>query len=208
MNKSIATIAVFLLFTNLIQAQDQPRSCKNPVSPFDQVMKGKITSQIRNAHEYYMKSPDLAAGRDYTERTANLQKEVARTFQAFMKMRRDEYKKTICNYYKVDWNKAGNSSTRTLTVQPGFYLLTDTANFKRTTSGDWKGGPDWAPNVTQPTSITWQTGGHKKNDTFVDINAIYSDEFIKKSIINELDLARKELNAIGIPTELPPFLEG
>ena len=89
-------------------------------------------------------------------------------------------------------------------VQPGFYLMTNTV--EHTTNGDWKGGPYWKPNSTTPTSITWRTGGHRKNKTFVKIDAIYLEEYIKNTIIKELNSARKELNDLGIPTEIPPFL--
>ncbi len=205
--KTLFTSMLILMFgINLFQAQDPHTSCENPTSKFDDIMKGKITSQVRTAHQYYMYSKDPQAGETYAERTQNLQKEIARTFQAFMKIRRDEYKKTVCSYYKTDWNQAGRSSNRTLTVQPGFYLLTNT--LKRTTNGDWKGGPHWAPNESYPTSITWKTGGYRKNETFVDIKAMYNEDYIKSIIVEELNSARKELNSIGIPTEIPPFLEG
>jgi hypothetical protein len=205
MKKLITIILVFLMSINLLKAQDQPTKCENSVTPFDASMKGKITSQVRTAHQYYMYSPDPYAGSSYEQRTINLQKERIKTFQAFMKTRREAYRKAICYYYKIDWNRPGNSSNRTLTVQSGFYLLTST--LKRTMNGDWKGGPNWSPNETQPTSITWRTGGHRRNETFVDIQAIYNEGYIKNTIISELNLARKELNDLGIPTELPPFLE-
>ncbi|MBT2620819.1 MULTISPECIES: hypothetical protein [Chryseobacterium] len=199
------TFFILLVSINLIQAQDPPRSCEHSVSLFDAIIKGKITSQVRTAHQYYMNSSDPNAGSTYEERTANLQKEIAKTFQAFMKVRREEYRKTICHYYKTDWNKPGNSSYRTLTVQPGFYLLVNT--LKRTTNGDWKGGPIWQPDSTAPTSIRWKTGGHRRSETFVDIQAMYGESYIKTTIVNELNLVRKELNDLGIPTEIPPFLE-
>ncbi|TCN58742.1 hypothetical protein D0809_10355 [Flavobacterium circumlabens] len=205
MKNLITALFVLLISNNLVKAQDQPTRCENAVTPFDVNMKGKITSQVRSAHQYYMYSKDPAAGDTYAERTLNLQKEIVKTFQAFMKARREEYRKTVCYYYKVDWNKPGNSSNRTLTVQPGFYLLTGT--LKRTLNGDWKGGPVWSPNEINPTSITWRTGGHKKSNTFVDIQAVYDQNYVDNTIINELNQARKELNDLGIPTELPPFLE-
>lgn len=205
--KTFVTSAIILMSCiNLFQAQDLPTGCENKTSPFDDIMKGKVTSQVRTAHQYYMYSKDPKAGETYAERTENLQKEIARTFQAFMKIRKEEYKKTICSYYKTDWNQPGRSSNRTLTVQPGFYILPHT--LKRTTNGDWKGGPNWAPNEVSPTSITWRTGGHRRSDTFVDIKAMYNEDHIKKTIIDELNSAQKELNDIGIPTEIPPFLEG
>ncbi|MDH6251044.1 hypothetical protein M2347_000771 [Chryseobacterium sp. H1D6B] len=204
--KTLFTTSLMLLAgINLFQAQNKPTKCDNPVSRFDDIMKGKITSQVRTAHQYFMNSPDPNAGNTYGQRTANLQTEIARTFQAFMSIRKEEYKKTVCSYYDVDWNQQGRSSNRTLTVQPGFYLLTNT--LKRTMNGDWKGGPVWTPNETSPTSITWRTGGHRRSDTFVDIQAMYADEYTKNTIINELNIARKELNDLGIPTEIPPFLD-
>lgn len=204
MKKLITTILVLLMSINVLKAQDQPTRCENSVTSFDAIMKGKITSQVRTAHQYYMYSSDPNAGNTYEERTSNLQKEITKTFQAFMNNRREEYRKTSCYYYKVDWNKPGNSSNRTLTVQPGFYLLTGT--LKRTMNGDWKGGPAWSPNETKPTAITWRTGGHGKSNTFVDIQAKYDEDYIVNTVIGELNSARKELNDLGIPTEVPPFL--
>lgn len=201
----MTTVLVFLMSIYLLKAQDKPTKCENSVTPFDASMKGKITSQVRTAHQYYIFSTDPNAGNTYEQRTLNLQNEIIKTFQAFMKVRREEYRKTICYYYKTDWNRGGSSSYRTLTVQPGFYLLTGT--LKRTMNGDWKRGPYWLPNGTRPTSIKWKTGGHRRNETFVDIQAVYNEDFIKNTIINELNQARKELNDLGIPTEIPPFLE-
>ncbi|WP_126971539.1 hypothetical protein [Gynurincola endophyticus] len=201
----ILLLVSIVLSTNFILAQDRPVSCENAVTPFNDLMKGRIISQVRTAHQYFMNSPDAGAGKDYTERTNNLQKEITRTFEAFILARKSEYKKTICRYYKTDWNKAGESSNRTLTVQPGFYLLTD--SLKRTKNGDWKGGPNWKPNKNFPTSITWSTGGHRRNETFVDIKAVYKDDFIEKMILSELNAVRKELHELGIPTELPPLLK-
>jgi hypothetical protein len=180
---------------------DAPRSCRNVVSPFNEIMKGKITSQVRNAHTYFMTSTDPAAGGSYPERTANLALYVSRTFQEFMHIRRNEYRAMICNYYKTDWNKPGGFSRRTLTCQPGFYLLQET--LKRTTNGDWKGGPYWTLNT-----ISWDTGGHGRSETFVDIDAKYHESAIQQIVYSELNVARQELNSIGIPTELPPFLNG
>lgn len=205
--QNLCTIFLAFLFTiNALQAQDMPVKVENAITAFDDNMKGKITSQVRTAHQYYMNSSDPNAGNTYEQRTTNLQTEIVKTFQAFMKARQIEYRKTKHYYYKEDWNKPGNSSKRTITVQSGFYLLTGSIN--RTMNGDWKGGPVWKPNETQPISITWKTGGHGKSKTFVDIHAMYKEAFIKTSIINELNQARKELNDLGIPTELPPFLEG
>jgi hypothetical protein len=194
-----------LLVATMLRAQDLPVKCENAITPFDDVMKVKLTSQVRTAHYYYVNSTDPSAGGNYDQRMANLQKEINRTFQAFMSARRAEYRKAICYYHKIDWNQPGNRSSRTLTVQPGFYLIT--TSLKRTTNGDWKAGPEWKPNNEFPTSITWETGGHRRSETFVDITAKYSEEFIKNIIIKELNLARKELNDLGIPTEVPPFLD-
>lgn len=205
MKKFFSLLTSLMVTASLTNAQDQPRSCTDKVAPFDEIMKAKVTSQVRTAHHYYLNSNDPGVGNTYEQRMANLQKEITRTFQAFMSARRKEYQKTVCNYYKTDWNQAGNSSRRTLTVQPGFYLLVNT--LKRTTNGDWKGGPRWAPNESKPVSITWKTGGHRRSETFVDIQAMYDDVYIKSTVIKELNLARKELNDLGIPTELPPFLE-
>ncbi|WP_326980987.1 hypothetical protein VUJ46_11860 [Chryseobacterium sp. MYb264] len=206
MKPRIISAFILMLCIYSFQAQDLPTGCKNQADTFNDIMKGKITSEVRAVHLYYFGSEKPQAGSTYNEKAENLQKEIKRIFQAFMKARREEYKKTVCSYYKTDWNQAGKSSFRTLTVQPGFYLLKKT--LKRTTNGDWKGGPDWTQDESFPTSITWKTGGNKKNETFVDIKAMYNEDYIKNIIIEELNSARKELNSIGIPTEIPPFVEG
>jgi hypothetical protein len=92
-----------------------------------------------------------------------------------------------------------------MTCQPGFYLMKET--LVHTTNGDWKGGPDWSPNNDNPTSITWETGGHHKNATFAEIKARYAESYIQNKVVEELNIARKELNDLGIPTDLPPFLD-
>jgi len=204
--KFIMLCAVLACVTTSILAQDQPRKCQNQVTPFDEIIKGKIKSQVKTAHTYYMTSTDPAAGSNYEERTNNLNREIMRTFQAFMSARRMEYRQVECNYFKEDWNKPGNHSKRTLTVLPGFYLLKET--LKRTQNGDWKGGPAWKPNTDKPRSITWKTGGHRRSKTFVDIMAKYHESHIRTLITAELNQVRRELNDQGIPTELPPFLEG
>ena len=193
-------IFFFLMALSPVFAQNQPSTCIDPVIPFNDARKGQITSQIRNAHSYYMTSPDSAAGKTYPQRLANLNNVIKRTFQEFMTVRRSEYRATICNYHGVDWNRAGNSSWRTLTCQPGFYLLQET--LERTMNGDWKGGPIWTEN-----SIRWKTGGHRSNRTFVNIQAKYKEDYIAKAVVDELNIARKELNDLGIPTEVPSFLD-
>jgi hypothetical protein len=86
MTKS-SVLLLFLLTSKFLVAQDKPVSCGVTVSSFDDIMKGKITSQVRNAHNYYMNSNDPSVGRTYEERTANLNKEITKTFQAFMTAR-------------------------------------------------------------------------------------------------------------------------
>lgn len=194
---------VFGLF--ILRAQDAPISCVNPVSFFNEGVKAKITSQVRTAYQYYMTSIDSGVGNTYAERTTNLQKEIVKTFKAFMDERRAEYRKTICSYYKTTQANAGNSKMNTITVQPGFNLVTTTID--RTTNGDWKGGPSYSPNETTAISITWKTGGHSTSNTYVNIKAKYNEDYIKTVIQQELSIAKNELNDLGIPIELPPFLE-
>lgn len=200
---------LFILFfsfgLSIVRAQDAPTSCENPVSSFNDVVKAKITSQVRTAYQYYMTSTDPGVGNTYGERTANLQKEIAKTIKAFMDTRRVEYRKTICSYYKTTRANAGNSKMNTITVQPGFNLIT--ATIDRTMNGDWKGGPSYSPNETTPTSITWKTGGHSTSNTYVNIKAKYNEDYIKTIIQQELAIAKNELNDLGIPIELPPFLD-
>lgn len=183
---------------------DNPTSCTNNVSIFNHHMKGKITSQARSAYQYFLTSSDPAAGSTYTERMANFNSEISKTFQAFMSARRAEYRLTRCYYESGIQANAGKTKTGSVIAQPGFIFLTQTIN--RTTSGEWKGGPYYAPNDIEPTSFTWVTGGNRTSKTFVNILAKYQEEYIKKSILSELSTAKEELNDLGIPVDIPPFL--
>ena len=191
-------VLIFLLLTgNVVLAQDSPRSCANSVSSFDEIIKGKITSQIKTAHNYFMNSIDSAAGNSYEQRTANFNIAVKKTFQEFMKVRREEYQKTICSYYKEDWNstQSSSSSWRTITCQTGFILISSSIK----TTGPIIDGP-----LFTSTTVKWKTGRPK---TSVDIQAKYDENYIVKIIIVELNKAQIDLNATGIPTEVPPFLD-
>ena len=183
---------------NCIFAQNQPKSCTNPLEPFSEALKNKITSQVKIAKEYFMTSPDIAAGKTFEERTTNLNNAITRTFKAFIEKRTMEYQQVVCHYEGVDWNKAGNSSWRTITCQPGFYFIENT--LVHTTNGDCKDGPKWTSNT-----LKWKTGGHQRSETYAKVDAKYSEAFISSKVIEELNIARKELNEIGIPTEIPPL---
>lgn len=192
------------LTTDHLQSEKSLPTCDNPVSSFNESMKGKITSQARTAHQYYLTSSDERAGDSYEERMANFQIENAKTFQAFMNERRIEYRKTLCKYTGTTKANAGDTKNNTLIVQTGFHFIPST--IKRTTSGEWKGGPYYLPNETEPTSLSWKTGGVRSSRTYVEIYAKYKEEFIKSTILTELELAKKELNDLGIPVVIPPFL--
>ena len=200
--KTIKFIVLLLLMAFCFPAiaQDAPVSCENPLPEFNDAVKGKITSQIKTAYQYFMYSTDIAAGNTYEQRMSNFNDAALMTLNEFVRLRKREYRATICSYHKEDWNKPGNSSRRTLTCQPGFYLLQET--LVRTTNGDWKGGPWWKEN-----SITWKTGGHRASKTKVDIKAKYAERSIQNGITAELNFVRKELNDLGIPTSLPPFID-
>lgn len=202
MKSCLSLIALFFITTTTLIAQDLPSSCENPVPVFSDAIKGKITSQVKTAYNYFMNSLDPSVGNTYTQRTANFNAEVANTFQAFMTARRNEYRNSICTYYKTTKANPGNNKGNDITVQNGFYLMIET--LERTTNGDWKGGPSYNSSV-YPSSMSWVTGGHKTSNTFAKIKAKYKEDFIQNMILNEMDLVRKELNNSGIPVDLPPF---
>lgn len=193
-----------LIANYLLSTQDMPEKCENPVSNFYDEMKGRIISQVRSAHHYYLNSKDPGVGNDYTERMANFQIENGKTFSAFMKARRLEYQKTLCSYSASVKANAGDTKTATLTAQTGFHFIP--ASIVRTQSGEWKGGPYYYPNETEPTSFSWKTGGNRSSRTNVKISAKYKEDFIKSSIEAEIAVATKELNDLGIPVDIPPFL--
>lgn len=181
-----------------------PQSWIHPMPPsFNDVMKGQITSQVRDAHQYFMYSNGPDVGRDYDERKANLQKKISSTFKAFLTARYKEYEKTLCLYYATTQSNAGNTKSNTITAENGLNLIPDSID--RTTSGEWKGGPYYAPDEINPVSVSWTTGGNRTASTYVYIKGKYNIEFIKGIIVTELNIARRELHELGIPTELPPF---
>ena len=176
--------------------------CTDPVSAFDDIMKGRITSQVRFAHTYYLTTPGEG---DLEQRMVKLQASIAKTFQAFMSARRAEYRKTVCVYRGSVKANGGSTKTGTLNAGIGFIFLPST--IERTETGEWKGGPYYSPDDIKPTSISWKAGGVRSARADVKIDAKFDEEFIKNSIIHELAITRKELTDLGIPVELPPFLD-
>ena len=192
MKKNI--LILFILVPFLSNEQNVPTSCTGTLKAFDSVRQGSITSEVIIAKDYYL-DPRNNIG-DLTRRRAKLDSVTRKVFLSFINTRKKEYEAIKCHYKGVDWNQAGNSSWRTLTCQPGFAFVE--SSLVRTQNGDWKRGPFWGPNFS---TIRWKTGWYRRSETHVDIDAVYFE--IDKKVIDELNIARKSLFDLGIPTELP-----
>ncbi|MFW0736734.1 hypothetical protein [Flavobacterium sp. T12S277] len=173
---------------------DAPVSCTGSLPPFTDVRRGKITSEIIIAKDYYL-DPRNQEG-TLEERREKVRMVIKKIFSEFVAQRTAEYKSVKCHYRGIDWNKAGGSSWKTITCQPGFYFIA--GSLVRTQNGDWKRGPEWGVNYS---TLSWKTGGYRKNKTFAEVDAEYFD--IDNKVLDELNSARKILHDLGIPTELP-----
>ncbi|WP_426483448.1 hypothetical protein [Flavobacterium sp. 2] len=172
---------------------DNPIRCTGSLSPFTDVRRGEITSEIIIAKDYYL-DPRNQEG-TLEERRAKVRVVIQRVFKKFIEQRTQEYESVKCHYRGIDWNKPGGSSWKTITCQPGFYFIEE--SLVRTMNGDWKEGPVWGLNHS---SLSWKTGGHRRSETFAEVDAKYFQIPIK--VLDELNSARKILHDLGIPTEL------
>lgn len=168
-----------------------PISCTGSLSQFDPLIKGKITSEIILAKNYYFDPANNEGSLD--ERREKLNKVIKKVFYKFILDRTNEYNTIVCKYEGKDWNQAGNSSWRTIACDPGFAFQPGT--IEHTQNGDWKEGPNYNADYS---TLSWKTGGHRRSETFVKIDAKYSN--IAKRVNDELDLARVVLHDAGIPT--------
>lgn len=173
---------------------DNPVSCTGTLPPFTDVRRGQITSEIIIAKDYYLDPRNQEGSLD--ERRAKLRAVIKKVFTDFITQRTREYESVKCHYRGIDWNKPGGSSWKTLTCQPGFYFIKE--SLVRTQNGDWKEGPVWGTNYS---TLSWKTGGHRRSETFAEVDAKYFQ--IEQKVIDELNSARKILHDLGIPTELP-----
>lgn len=173
---------------------DNPVSCTGSLSPFTDVRRGKITSEIIIAKDYYL-DPRNQEG-TLEERMAKVKIVIKKVFTEFVTQRTAEYRSVKCHYRGIDWNKPGGSSWKTITCQPGFYFIE--GSLRKTQNGDWKGGPVWAPDYS---TLSWKTGGHRRSETFAEVDAEYYQ--VDNKVLEELNSARKILHDLGIPTEYP-----
>lgn len=173
---------------------DQPQYCNGNLSPWTEVKKGEIASEIIIAEKYYM-DPNNNEG-TYEERRTKLKTIIKKVFENFIKARTKEYESVVCHYRGIDWNQAGNSSWKSMTCRED--LRFDRTSIKHTPNGDWKGGPNYSNNDR---TVSWKTGGHRRSETFCEIDAKFFN--INELVISELNSARQILHDRGIPTELP-----
>jgi hypothetical protein len=173
---------------------DTPQYCKGNLTPWTEVKKGEIASEIIMAEKYYM-DPRNNEG-TYEERREKLRAIIKKVFTKFINDRTKEYESVVCHYRGIDWNQAGRSSWKSITCRED--LRFDRNTLVRTTNGDWKGGPNYS---NGDRTMSWKTGGHRRSETFAELDARYYD--IDKLVINELNTARQLLQERGIATELP-----
>lgn len=172
-----------------------PVSCNGTLSTFNPLIKGKITSEIIIAKEYYFDPANQEGSLE--ERRTKLNEVIKTVFNKFFSDRTQEYEKITCKYHGIDWNQAGNSSWRTITCDLGFAFVPHT--IERTMNGDWKDGPKYNADYT---SLSWKTGGHRRSETYVNIDAKYAN--VKAKVNDELNQAREVLHDAGIPTNVYP----
>ena len=178
---------------SLTKLADNPVRCSGSLSPFTDVRRGQITREMIIAKDSYI-DPRNQEG-NLEERRIKLRAVIKKVFTEFISQRTKEYKSVKCHYRGIDWNKPGGSSWKTITCQPGFYFIK--GSLVRTMNGDWKGGPVWGTNYS---SLSWKTGGHRRSETFAEVDAEYFQ--IDQKVLDELNSARKILHDLGIPTEL------
>jgi hypothetical protein len=172
-----------------------PVSCNGTLTAFNPLIKGKITSEIIIAKEYYFNPANQEGSLD--ERRTKLNEVIKKVFGKFFSERTQEYENITCKYHGIDWNQAGSSSWRTITCDPGFAFVPGTID--HTQNGDWKEGPNYNADYT---SLSWKTGGHRRSETYVNIDAKYAN--VKAKVNNELNQAREVLHEAGIPTSVYP----
>lgn len=191
-NAKLATALVNEYLGQLASAiPDQPVRCEGRLRLWDDVQRGEIVAEIQLAHAYYLDPRN--PGGTLEERRNALDVKIRGTFETFIEKRTKEYGSVRCRYRGIDWNQGGNSSWKTLTCQPGFVF--DTNSVVRTENGDWKAGPVWGAGNTQ---MSWRTGGHRRNETFAELDAVYAN--IPERVLEELNSARAILHDRGIPT--------
>lgn len=170
---------------------DQPVRREGTFRPWDAVQRGAIVAEIQLAHAYYM-DPRNAEG-TLEQRRALLDKTIEATFKKFVDARKSEYATMRWHYRGIDWNKPEGSSWKTLTCEPELQFVRE--SLVHTENGDWKAGPVWGSNDTQ---MSWRTGGHRRSETFAELDAVYAN--IPKRVLDELNSARAILHDRGIPT--------
>ncbi|MCK6607834.1 MAG: hypothetical protein L6Q46_05955 [Flavobacterium sp.] len=197
MKKQFLLSLTLLIFTTNIFAQDRPQSCENTVTSYVNA-RGEIIAESKVAKEYYMTSNAPDAGSNYDERRANLRNRIKQLLLNYEQKRKNEYSLTTCTYYKTKsaTSKSGRVRKDATIVIPEEYEFIP-SSIEHTTNGDMKKGPSIVGRT-----IKWTTGTESgRASTFVRIKAKYTENFIKKSINQEIADIKLELNNLGIPAE-------
>lgn len=188
-----------------MSTDSQSPEVTKPVPPANEYI-AELVSKSKLAKDYYMHSPDEAAGRSFEERTKNLSKYISALLREFIGKRKEQYGAAAMIFRGSDW-ATGKHTEKTEVIPLNTYTFT---SIDRTTNGDWKGGPkiagvdrtDWRSGDIPGGSVTWTTGGHHHSETYWVITAKYAESFIETAVQTELAEVKKQLNDLNIPAEL------
>jgi hypothetical protein len=159
-------------------------------------IKNIIVAEVTKYYIYFTTSQDEDAGDTIEERTENFRKMTISYFAGILSQRAGEYASVKWRYRGIDWNSPGNSSWNTIYTENEMQF--DRSSISHTTNGDWKDGPVYN---SDDTSLSWKTGGHRRSETFVEIDAIYT--YPKRFALRDLDTARDVLLSRQINTPRP-----
>lgn len=159
----------------------------------------EIMATAKTAKEYYLTSPDPAAGNSFEERMKNLKTKIDSIINDFKSDRFTEYEKVSCKFYKNCHTSNNHGRTRTKeTLRIPIYYILLKETFKRTMNGDFKGGPTYHPDSNY---ISWVTGTESGSaDAFISIHAKFKPDHINEIIIpQDVKTIKIELNKADIP---------
>jgi|GEM_PF-5261179 len=198
-------LVILAMFPAMVFAQATPTTkVTNQVRPLNE-LSGEMISQVKLAKEYFMTSLDPAAGKDFEERTTNLSKRIANIFQKFKSNRTTEHEQVRFVFSSSDW-ATGKHTPKTVAIPANTYIF---YQIERTTNGDWKGGPTingidrtgWTTGDIPGGNVWWVTGGHRRAETFWNINARYDQAYISLVIDKEIVAIKAQLHALNLPTQ-------
>lgn len=175
-----------LLITPLsVIAQPDIKTCTGALDPFETVWRGQMKAQIILAKNYFFDSANHFGTLD--QRTAKLDSVVKKVFNNFSVKRKEEYAAAKCHFVGTDHNNGGLHSWKTIECDPGYVFDPKTLSL-------YGNRPTFLENNTK---FSWYTGGSSR----VEIDAVIGD--IDHKIADEINVVRKDLSDVAIPTKYP-----